>query len=87
MGAGTILKLATQFCCGPKTAPKNNVYFKKKKKKRDICCLNTLFKQGGGNPWEKKNQGICRPLQTADQNYQGIKDIGLKTLLELMRIY
>ena len=27
VGAGTILKLATQFCCGPKIAPINNAYF------------------------------------------------------------
>ena len=47
----------------------------------------SLQTRRGGNPWEKKNQGICRPLQTADQNYQGIKDIVLKTLLELMRIH
>ena len=48
VGAGTILKLATQFCCGPKTAPKNNVYFKKKKKKEGHMLFKYSLQTRGG---------------------------------------
>ena len=46
VGAGTILKLVSQFCCGPKSAPKNKVYFKKKKGETYVVKILSLNKGG-----------------------------------------
>ena len=57
MGAGTILKLATQFCCGSKTAPKNNVYFKKKKEGH-MLFKYSLQTSGGKSMGKEKSRNL-----------------------------
>ena len=86
VGAGTVLKPVSQFCCGPKTAPKNKVYLKKKKKERHMLLKYSLQTRGRGIHGKRKIKESVTPYTRLIKD-QGIKDILLKTLFELMRIH